>query len=188
MILIAAFTILITSLSAAVDTRREAVFGQEAPTVIVQRQGTVQALESLRGKWVVLSFWSTTDPMSRLTQNRIASIVKSQPAMDTASEKSNDAEIEFRTPAGTYQIDSRTEVEVLSVNFDRSEPLMNEIVKLDNLLESTQSRVVSPQDIRHLCEAFRMDNGLRAFIINTQGEIVMADPDEDALRLLLASR
>ena len=33
-----------------------------------------------------------------------------------------------------------------------------------------------------------MDNGLRAFIINPEGEIVMADPDEDALRLLLASR
>lgn len=187
MILIAAFTVLITSLSAAVDDRRVAAFGQEAPAVVVERQGTVQALEALRGKWVVLSFWSSTDPVSRMTQNRIASIVKSRPAM-TAGEKSNDAEIEFRTPAGTYQLDARTEVEVLSVNFDRSEPLMNEIVKLDNLLESSQSRVSSPRDIHHLCDAFRMDNGLRAFIINPEGEIVIADPDEDALRLLLASR
>ena len=100
---------------------------------------------------------------SRITQNRIASIVKSRPAA-TAGEKSNDAEIEFRTPAGTYQLDARTEVEVLSVNFDRSEPLKTET------------------------ETFPNDNGLRAFIINPEGEIVMADPDEDALRLLLASR
>lgn len=187
MILIAAFTILITSLSAAVDDRRMAAIGQEAPAVVVQRQGKLQALEAMRGKWVVLSFWASTDPASRMLQNRIASIVKTE-SNSGASEKGNDAEIEFRTPAGTYNIGSRTDVEVLSVNFDRSEPLMHEIVKLDNLLESSQSRVGSSQDIDRLCEAFTMDNGLRTFIINPKGEVVMADPDENTLRMLLASR
>ena len=32
-----------------------------------------------------------------------------------------------------------------------------------------------------------MNNGLRAFIIDPEGKLVMADPDEDTLRMLLAS-
>lgn len=187
MILIAAFAILFTSLSAAVDDRRVAAYGKEAPAVVVERDGASQALEAMRGKWVVLSFWASTDPVSRLTQNRIASIVKSGDERDHNG-IGNDAEIEFKTPAGVYSLGNQTKVEVLSVNFDRSEPLMNEIVNLDNLLESSQTRVKSKEEIKRLCEAFEMNSGLRSFIIDPEGRLVMADPDEESLRKLLASR
>lgn len=186
MILIAAFAILFTSLSAAVDDRRVAAYGKEAPAVVVERNGARQALEALRGKWVVLSFWSTTDPVSRLTQNRIASIVKSGNSHD--GNNGNDAEIEFKTPAGVYSLGNKTKVEVLSVNFDQSEPLMKEIISIDNLLESSQTRVNSKEEIKRLCDAFEMNSGLRSFIIDPEGKLVMADPDEEALRQLLASR
>lgn len=186
MILIAAFAILFTSLSAAVDDRRVAAYGKEAPAVVVERNGARQALEALRGKWVVLSFWSTTDPVSRLTQNRIASIVKSGNSHD--GNNGNDAEIEFKTPAGVYSLGNKTKVEVLSVNFDQSEPLMKEIISIDNLLESSQTRVNSKEEIKRLCYAFEMNSGLRSFIIDPEGKLVMADPDEEALRQLLASR
>lgn len=75
----------------------------------------------------------------------------------------------------------------MSVNFDQSEPLMSEIVSIDNLLESSQTRVKSKEEIKRLCDAFEMNNGLRAFIIDPEGKLVMADPDEDTLRMLLAS-
>lgn len=188
MILIAAFAILFTSLSAAVDDRRVAVYGKEAPAVIVEKDGVRRALEGMRGKWVVLSFWSTTDPVSRLTQNRIASIVKSGAGHGFDGDDGDDAEIEFKTPAGVYSLGNKIKVEVLSVNFDRSEALMNEIVSLDNLLEDSQTRVESTQEIKRLCEAFEMNSGLRSFVIDPEGNLVMADPDEGALRKLLASR
>ena len=188
MILIAAFAILFTSLSAAVDDRRVAVYGKEAPAVIVEKDGATWALEALRGKWVVLSFWSTTDPVSRLTQNRIASIVKSGTGHGINGNDGDDAEIEFKTPAGVYSLGNQTKVEVLSVNFDRSEAMMNEIVSLDNLLENSQTRVKSNQEIKRLCEAFEMNSGLRSFVIDPEGKLVMADPDEEVLRKLLASR
>lgn len=187
MILIAAFAILFTSLSAAVDDRRVAAYGKETPAVVVERDGTFQALEALRGNWVVLSFWSTTDPVSRLTQNKIASIVKSS-GKSTDGKDVNDAEIEFKTPAGVYSLGNETKVEVLSVNLDRSESLMDEIVRLDNLLENSQTRVTSPGEIHRLCDAFEMNSGLRSFIIDPEGRLVLADPDEETLRLLLASR
>lgn len=188
MILIAAFAILFTSLSAAVDDRRVAAYGKEAPAVVVERDGDRQALDGLRGKWVVLSFWSTTDPVSRLTQNRIASIVKSGSSHHTDGANDNDAEIEFKTPAGVYSLGKQTKVEVLSVNLDRSEALMSEIVSLDNLLENSQTRVKSPDEIKRLCDAFEMKSGLRSFIIDPEGKLVMADPDEETLRKLLATR
>lgn len=187
MILIAAFAILVTSLSAAVDDRRVATYGKEAPAVVVERDGARQALEALRGKWVVLSFWASTDPISRLTQNRIASIVKSGDKHNFDG-TGNDAEIEFKTPAGVYSLGNQTKVEVLSVNFDRSKRLMDEIVSLDNLLKSSQTRVQSHEEIKRLCEAFEMNSGLRSFIIDPEGKLVMADPDEETLRMLLASR
>lgn len=185
MILIAAFAILFTSLSAAVDDRRIASYGKEAPAVIVNRQGTPKTLEALRGKWVVLSFWSSTDPESRLTQNRIASIANR--AGEPTTDGSNDAEIEFRTPAGVYHLGTEKKVEVLSVNLDRSESLMNGIVKLDNLLESSQTRVNSAQEVNRLRQAFEMGNGLRTFIIDPEGKLAVADPTDAQLAQLFAS-
>jgi hypothetical protein len=187
MILIAAFAILLTSISAAVDERRVAVYGKEAPAVVVERNGVAQTLEEMRGKWVVLSFWSSTDALSLLTQNRIASIVKSGNRTTTGT-AGNDADVEFQTPAGVYSLGKQTKVEVLSVNFDRSEPLMNEIVSIDNLLKSTQTRVTSSQEINRLCNAFEMNNGLRTFVIDPKGNVAMADPDELTLQTLLANR
>lgn len=187
MILIAAFAILLTSLSATVDDRRVAVYGEEAPAVVVKRNGESQALDAMRGKWIVLSFWASTDPVSRFTQNKIAAIINSSNRNNHDS-NGNDAEIEFKTPAGVYSLGKQTKVEVVSVNFDRSEPLMNEIVSLDNLIESSQSRVESKAEIKRLCEAFQMNNGLRSFIISPDGKLVMADPDEKTLMTLLASR
>lgn len=188
MILIAAFAILFTTLSAAVDDRRVAVYGKEAPAVVVDRNGDAEALDGLRGKWVVLSFWSSTDPESRLTQNTIASIVNSDDSRYTDGIAGNDAEIEFKTPAGVYSLGKNKQVEVLSVNFDRSQALMNEIVSIDNLLESSQTRVESKDEIKRLRDAFEMTDGLRSFVIDPKGRIVMADPDEQTLRLLLTSR
>lgn len=185
MILIAAFAILFTSLSAAVDDRRTASYGSEAPAVVVDRDGAPEALEALRGKWVVLSFWSSTDPESRLAQNRIASIANR--SAEKANDGSNDAEIEFRTPAGVYTLGHDKKVEVLSVNMDRSRSLMTEIVKLDNLLESSQTRVNSVQEINRLRQAFAMDNGLRTFVIDPDGNLAVADPTDAQLSQLLAN-
>lgn len=183
MTLIAAFVVLFTSLSATVDSNRTAYFGKEAPAVVYDRNGAAESLQSMRGKWVVLSFWASTDLESRLLQNRIASIMKAAHDNDASG---NDAKIEFQTPARVYTLSPRENVEVISVNFDSTPGMMQEIVKLDNLLEGTQCRVGSVNEISRLCESFRMDNGLRSFIIDPEGRLAVADPDEATLRLLLS--
>lgn len=186
MILIAAFAILFTSVSAAVDERRVASFGKESPAVVVENNGMKSSLESFRGKWVVLSFWSSTDAQSRLTQNKIASLAKSADASLSNGERSNDDEIEFRTPAGVFHLGASTQTEVLSVNLDSSASMMNEIIKLDNLPPTARARINSENEAMRLREAFEMVDGLRTFIIDPAGRLVMADPSDEALSKLLA--
>lgn len=187
MILIVAFAFLWISLSATSDERRVAAYGEEAPAVVMSRSDSLVALESFKGKWTVLSFWSSTDPVSRLAQNRIAAVVRaSRLGTSDSIEGRNDAEIEFKTPAGVYSLGNRTPVEVMSVNFDSNESMMAATVRLDNLLESSQGRVTSNDEISRLRQAFAMEQGLRTFLIDPDGKLVMADPDEASLRLLLA--
>lgn len=137
--------------SAFVDNRREAAIGNHAPMMVLGEGDDAISLESLKGKWVVLSFWSAADAESRLGRNQIEAF--------------------FRGPGAGAADD----VEVVSVNFDRSSQLMNEIIKHDNLM-GQHHHVASPETMDALRSAFRMDNGLRSFVIDPEGKLVAADP------------
>ncbi|MDY3857622.1 MAG: TlpA family protein disulfide reductase [Muribaculaceae bacterium] len=156
MLCIVSFALMLVSLSASVDKGRGAQFGKEAPTLVVERADSATSLQALKGKKVILSFWSAADAQSRIEQNRIASLTA-------------DA-------AGNHK-----DFEVLSVNFDRSERLMNEIVKIDNLDSSSQCHVGNADNAAAIREAFSMKNSLRTFIIDEKGRIVCADPTEQQL-------
>lgn len=187
MIVIVAFATLLLSLSAAVDERRVAAFGKQAPAVMIEQQDREFALESMKGKWVVLAFWSSTDPVSRVAQSKLASIVSSAEAVSCGSDV-NGSEIELSTPAGSYTLLPRDKVEVLSVNLDSSKRMMQEIADIDNLPESSCSRLKSGTAASAVCDAFRMDNGLRTFVIDPAGRLAIADPDESTLERLLCRR
>ena len=109
------------------------------------------SLQQMRGKRVILSFWSAADAQSRMEQNRIDAMARKAVSL-------------------------HKDVEVLSVNFDRSERLMDEIVSYDNL-----DHVGTPDDAAAVRDAFQLHNGLRTFIIDEQGKIICADPTEAQL-------
>ncbi len=77
-------------------------------------------------------------------------------------------------------------IELVSVNFDRSERLMEEIVRLDNLDAESQFHVGNPDEAEALRRAYRMQEGLRTFLINPAGELVAVDPTEADLRAIIA--
>lgn len=155
-IILTCIAALLLGASAFVDNRREAAIGNHAPSVVIGEGDDAVSLEALKGKWVVLSFWSAADAGSRLGRNQIEAF--------------------FRGPGA----DAAADVEVVSVNFDRSSQLMNEIIKHDNLMGS-HHHVASPETMDALRAAFRMDNGLRSFVINPDGELVAADPTPNDL-------
>lgn len=161
MLIIVSFVLTLLTMSAFVDVRRSARIGSEAPAFVVERADSSLSLDGLRGKKVVLSFWSAADAQSRLDQNRLAS------AMRHAGEGSGTA--------------------VVSVNLDRSEKLMKEIASIDHLDEDSQFHVGDAAAARAIREVFEMADGLRTFIIDERGIIVKVDPSEKELAQALAS-
>lgn len=176
MTIIASFAVMLTFLSGRVG--ENAAIGEKAPEVVGQRVFatadtapvsdtlTVAPLEEARarGRKVILSFWSAADAQSRLMQKSVKDAVAGRAGIDNDDNNSGD------------------QVEVVSVNFDRSERLMKEIVRLDGLLASSQLRVAPGDAALALREAYRMEQQLRTFLIDSQGRIVAADPSEEELR------
>lgn len=161
MLIIVSFVVMLLTMSAFVDVRRSARIGSEAPTFIVERADSSLSLDGLRGKKVVLSFWSAADAQSRLDQNRLAAAIRN------AGEDSETA--------------------VVSVNLDRSEKLMKGIAAMDNLDNDSQFNVGDATAESAIREAFEMADGLRTFIIDERGIIVKVDPSEKELAEALAS-
>lgn len=160
--LIAGFVMLLLSTSAFVDKRQEAVLGEKAPALVVNRGEEAMSLESLEGNWVILSFWSAADAQSRIAQNEVAAYVR-----------------------GVSDPVKADGLEIVSVNFDRSEQLMKEIVRLDNLDENSQFHIEDADKANALRQAYRMNEGLRTFVINPEGELVAADPTLADLKAII---
>lgn len=161
-ILIAGLAIMLLSVSAFSDKRREAALGNQVPSLVLGESDSIVSLESLKGKWVILSFWSAADAFSRMSQNEVSRFSKS-----------------------LQDDDSAERIEFVSVNLDRSKRLMQEIVKLDNLDSDSQFHISDPSEEIELRNAFRMNEGLRTFIINPEGVLVEADPTYESLRAIV---
>ena len=161
-ILIAGLAIMLLSVSAFSDKRREAARGNQVPSLVLGESDSIVSLESLKGKWVILSFWSAADAFSRMSQNEVSRFSKS-----------------------LQDDDSAERIEFVSVNLDRSKRLMQEIVKLDNLDSDSQFHISDPSEEIELRNAFRMNEGLRTFIINPEGVLVEADPTYESLRAIV---
>ena len=77
-IIIAGFAILLMSASAFADKHLQAALGDEAPRLVIENDSTTLSLESLKGKWVILSFWSAGDAESRMYQNQVSTLSQDQ--------------------------------------------------------------------------------------------------------------
>lgn len=167
--IIAAFAILLVTTSAFADRQHDAAIGEKAPALVLANDSTTLALEQLKGQWVVLSFWSAADAHSRLASHSVFSLAGNNEPLSTAG---------------------GTPVTLLSVNLDRSEQLMREIMKIDGT-ESASMPVfhLDPADsaTERICRSWAMTKGLRTFIINPEGEIEAVDPTEKRLRALIAA-
>ena len=69
--LIVAAAALIFFSSADSETKRTAALNEPAPELILTRGKSTETLEDHSGKYVILSFWSATDPASRIANVRL---------------------------------------------------------------------------------------------------------------------
>lgn len=158
------FAVLILSLSAHTDRVYDAYVGMKAPVFAVADSTTSVSLENLRGRYVVVSFWSSTDAQSRLAAKSYDKL------------------------AGQIAKVPRSEERLcfLSVNFDRSERLFREIMRRDNFTAKTHF-YVSGSTADALVSNYRLDSGYRSYLIDPTGKMVDVNPSPTRLREIAES-
>ena len=161
MTIIVIFAVLLGLGSAATNTAVDGKNGYRAPMFRVERNDSVIALDDMKGKWVLLQFWTSSDPASRIACRDYSDFEECQ-ASDNFQER-------FR---------------LLSVNLDRSENLFREIIRRDNLKAGAQYHVNKDEAVK-ITEAYHLDNGFKSFLIDPEGRIIATNPTSVTLTQVL---
>lgn len=130
----------------SVDSQPEK--GQLAPDFAVMRNDSTFNLHDLRGRYVLVDFWASSDANSRLKSNEY----------------------------NTLPITPASRLERLSVNFDRSEELFKEIVKRDHLKKDEQY-FAGDTDFDNIIQNYGLTQGYNSYLIDPEGKIVAINPD-----------
>ena len=149
LIVIAAFIFIFTS--ARYETPADSRIGYTSPRFSVEKDGNKVELQKLRGAYVLVSFWSSTD-----AESRIATIAYDRLAR-------NHAEMEF-----------------VAVNYDPSAAVYNEIVKNDALAAESQFRDAEGS-ASGIFKAYNLENGYCAMLISPEGKIVAVNPSAETI-------
>ncbi|MDE7153045.1 MAG: thioredoxin family protein [Muribaculaceae bacterium] len=136
--------------------------GKLAPLVKMENGSTESSIEDYRGKYLLLTFWSSDDGNSRLKCNRYNSFFK----------KSN--------PEGAAE-----NMSFVAVNFDKNKPLFEEVVRYDNLDPASQF-YVNLNQIKQISKAYNLENGLKSYLIDPTGKIIAVNPDEGQLTKIMS--
>lgn len=122
--------------------------GEMAPDFALTKNDTTINLRDLRGRYVLLDFWSSSDANSRLKSNEYNAL----------------------------PITHTSRLERLSVNFDRSKELFAELVKRDHL-HSDEQYFAGDTDDDKIMEEYGVNQGYNSYLIDPKGKIVAVNPD-----------
>lgn len=114
-------------------------------------------LSDLKGQYVLLSFWSAADPISRMRNMTNDMIVR---------------KVDSRL-AGT----SKDTINFISVNFDSSRRLVEEIASRDSLNLNDILLAAGPAS-RRLRTDYHLADGYRSYLIDPTGRVIARNPSE----------
>ncbi len=138
--------------SAPADSR----IGYKAPSLALGNDNNgLSPLQQRRGENVLLTFWTSADAESRLSNMHY----------DRLSRGSDKGFVH------------------VSVNLDRSISVFNSIVAVDNLDRSTHFNT-SIEAQETIIKNWRLNEGYHSFLLDGDGKIVAIDPDEQMLARL----
>ncbi len=134
--------------SAPADSR----IGYKAPGLTLDNSNGLSPLQQHCGEVVLLTFWSSADVESRLSNKHYDSLSR---------------------------VDGAGFIHV-SVNMDRSQSVFDAIVTIDNLNHSSQYST-SHGAQEKIIKSWRLDEGYHSFLLDVNGKIVAVDPDDQML-------
>ena len=138
--------------TASADSR----IGFTAPALkLGNSNNDLSPLQQHRGSNVLLTFWSSDDPQSRLENMNYDRLSRN----------------------------SKVNYTHVSVNMDRSMSVFNNIIVLDELDRSAQ--FYSSTDTQYdIIKGWRLEEGYHSFLLDKEGVIIAIDPDEKTLAQL----
>ncbi len=153
------FAVLLTAVSARTERIFLASEGHLAPELRLEasKDSALVNLADLRGQYVLLNFWATTDAESRIAAKNYDALI--------AAEHNN-------------------QIRHVAVNIDRSERLFREIIRRDGLDATTQHHAGNESALKKVASSWHLDNGLRAFLIDPKGTIIAVNPTVETLAAL----
>ena len=155
-LIIAAIVIALVATSSLSNPNAALEIGKQMPQTDIKAADDAMNLSTLHGKWVILSFWSAADAQSRIA----------------ASQSYKNAE------------NLNADINFISVNFDRSEALMNEIAQIDGI-GGTLLHITDTDSALQLRRKFSMNSGLRTFLIDPEGQLTAVDPSPEQIKRLV---
>ena len=141
--------------SASSNNERSGIVGTSAADFTVGNYNGVVSLSQFRGKYVLLSLWSSTDVVSRLDNIRCD-----------------------RFAAASQS------VELLSVNFDRSKALFNELVAADGL-DATTQYYCERRDRATFEKKWGTGQQYNSYLIGPSGAVVAVNPTNQEISRLV---
>lgn len=146
LIFLALLVIIVISLSAHSPRVIAPQKGYTVPALSIESEDSVISLSDFRGKYLLLTFWASTDAASRVRCNEYDGL-----------------------------IDQNAKICHLSINLDKNRRLFKEIVKNDNLDSEFQFNLPTSKAEAVITE-FGLKTGLRSFLIDPQGRIMAINP------------
>lgn len=129
------------------------------PTLIYGDGDSIVSLADMRGKYVLLTFWSSDDAASRLSNITYSSLASKYP-----------------------------ELEHIGVNFDSSPSMYREILKRDNLSGTSRQVRVEGASADKLINRYGLRNRFQSFLVSPEGNIISRNPSVDMVSAQFASR
>lgn len=145
-------TVLVLLTSVASTEVADSKIGSEAPQLELTGNEGKLSLQSHRGGYVLLTFWSSAD-----AESRVSNLVYDRFA------------------------EGNERVVHLSVNFDRTEGLFQEICKMDELSSESQFYCNDTQRAQ-IIELWRQEDGYSTFLISPEGVIVGINPEVSEMK------
>lgn len=134
--------------------------GRVAPQLYIKSAEDSIALDELRGNYVLVNFWNSVDAASRRDANLYTAWLRRHLGSD---------------------------LRLVGINFDESEGLFNEIVRLDSL-EATQQHHVSGDLAKTIIDSYSLGDGYGSVLISPGGKIIAHNPTDEDLDALFAKR
>ncbi len=155
LIVVALLAIFMIFASATSTTPATGRVGSVAPNLSFESDGQQLSLQQFKGKCVLLTMWSTVDPVSRLRNKQYNNVCAGHDAI-------------------TH----------IAINLDRSEAVWKATLKADGVAPTMQARCEG-EAREKLENPWHLDESLDSYLIGPDGSIVAINPTAEQLTALL---